>query len=192
MADKSKASRDAIVEAALGVLRRKGAVGLTIEGVAREAGCAKGLVHYHLKTKQALLEAVTERMANQRIGSWSAAFQAPSPHDAITTTWRTLSEESNNGTVRAWVSLLGSGMLAERTASETLARFTRALGHAATEMLGGLGLQPTVAADELGWLLGSVVEGMGFVILAGGDRSELEEAYAAAWLGILSLAQPRD
>jgi AcrR family transcriptional regulator len=175
----------------LGVVRQRGAVGLTIEGVAREAGCAKGLVHYHLKTKRALLEAITGRIAEQRIASWNEAFRAPTPTDAIANTWSILTEESNNGTVRAWVSLLGSGVLAERTARDMLARFTQALGGAASRMLDGLGLQLTVGRAELGWLLGSVVEGMGFEILAGGDRPELEEAYAAAWLGILSLAQPR-
>jgi AcrR family transcriptional regulator len=189
MTNRSKASREAIVNAALSVVRAKGAVGLTIEGVARQAGCAKGLVHYHLKTKRALLDAVANRIADDRIASWSEAFHAPSPADAIAKTWNVLTGESNDGTVRAWVSLLGSGVLAEQTASEVLARFTGSLGRTAAGMLAELGLMPKVGTAELGWLLGSVVEGMGVQILAGGDLTALEEAYAAAWLGILSLTE---
>ena len=189
MAGKSEASRDAIISAALTVVRDKGAVGLTIEQVARHAGCAKGLVHYHLKTKQDLLEAVANRLLDERTAAWSGAFRAPSPNDAIAATWGVLRRESDNGTVRAWISLLGSGSLTDQTARTVVGRFTGSLGEAAMGLLEHLGLRLTIGQAELGWLLGSVVEGMGLELLAGGNQAQMEEAYAAAWLGVLSLTR---
>jgi hypothetical protein len=50
----------------------------------------------------------------------------------------------------------------------------------------------TVPDVEIGWLLGAVVDGMGLRLTGGGDRAQLEGAYAAAWLGVLSLTEGRD
>lgn len=190
MARKSAKTPKAIVDAAAAVVRRSGATSLTIESVAQEAGCAKGLVHYHLKTKDALLDAVARRIAEDRIAVWTGAFRAPTPSDAIRQTWKVLTTESENGTVRGWISLLGSGALTERTANDILNRFTNALGQAASTMLLDLRLEPRVEAGALGWLLGAVIEGMGVQILGGASTSRLEEAYAAAWLGILEVTRP--
>lgn len=189
MARKSAKTPGAIVEAAAAVVRRKGAVSLTIDAVAQEAGCAKGLVHYHLKTKHALLDAVARRIAEDRIAIWTDAFRAPTPRDAIRQTWNVLTTESENGTVRGWISLLGSGALSTETASDILSQFTAALGRAASALLLDLRLEPRVEAGALGWLLGAVIEGMGVQIIGGASTSRLEEAYAAAWLGILELTR---
>ena len=48
------------------------------------------------------------------------------------------------------------------------------------------GLKPRIPLSELGNLLAAVVHGIGKMLLAGMNQGELEGAYAAAWLGILS------
>jgi hypothetical protein len=65
------------------------------------------------------------------------------------------------------------------------------LGHGGLRLLEALGLEPRVAAAELGWYLAAVVQGMEVLLSAGARSTELEGAYAAAWLGILSLTRPR-
>lgn len=183
------ASRDAIIRAADTVVRRRGAGGLTVEAVAREAGCAKGLVHYHLKTKRELLEIVAAHLAESRTRAWTRAFGAADPTEVIDRTWELLADESENGTIRAWTSLFGpGGPITEPTARQAAAAFGRTLGAAADGMLRSMGHAPSIPPDEIGWLLAAVLNGMGELLASGVDRERLEGAYAAAWLGILSLA----
>jgi hypothetical protein len=54
-------------------------------------------------------------------------------------------------------------------------------------MLGKLGVNLRVPSTEVAALLTSVIAGVGMHLLHDGPRIELENAYAAAWLGILSL-----
>jgi AcrR family transcriptional regulator len=181
-------SREWIANAALGLVRRRGASGVTVGDVAEAAGCAKGLVHYHFKTKKGLWEAVANQLADEREAKWQDAFRAPTPRDAIRKSWDLLVTESADGTMLAWTSMFGPGaILPEQTVSERITGFCARLGSAAQGMLQQLGMHATIPASEIGWLLGTVVTGVGFQLLGGADQDELEGAYAAAWLGILSL-----
>lgn len=56
-------SRDSILDAAQQVALREGSAHLTIDAVARESGLSKGGVLYHFPSKEALLEAMVERLA---------------------------------------------------------------------------------------------------------------------------------
>lgn len=58
-------------------------------------------------------------------------------------------------------------------------------------MLAELGLRPNIGPQELGLLLAGIVHGVGFALEVLGPSESLQEAYAAAWLGLLSLARPR-
>ncbi len=188
----ARQSQESILRAAEVLIKRKGAAGVTVEAVAREAGCAKGLVHYHYKTKRGLVEAVASHLAKRREVAWADAFHASAPKAAIDGTWHLLTEESDDGTIRAWASMFGPGnVLPDHVVNQVVTRFGAALGDAAHRMLGELDLEPTVPPSEIGWLLAAVVHGMGLQLLSGADRKELEGAYAAAWLGVLSLASPR-
>ncbi|GGE48527.1 TetR family transcriptional regulator [Agaricicola taiwanensis] len=53
--------RDAVLDAAQKVVSRDGAIGLTLDAVAHEAGISKASVLYDCKTKQQLIQAVIER-----------------------------------------------------------------------------------------------------------------------------------
>jgi AcrR family transcriptional regulator len=52
--------RDEILAAAYAVAVKRGLAGLTVRGVAAEAGLSHGLVHFHFRTKDALLAALLE------------------------------------------------------------------------------------------------------------------------------------
>jgi AcrR family transcriptional regulator len=187
----SEKSKDSIVAAAEALIRHKGAANVTVDQVAKEAGCAKGLVHYHFKTKRGVIEAVAEHLAASRTAEWATAFRAPTPKGAIDQSWALLTRESEDGTVRAWTSMFGpSGVIPEQAVRKAVEDFASALGGAADELLRDLDMEPSILPSENGWLLGAVVHGMGLQLLSGADLEELEGAYAAAWLGILSLAIP--
>lgn len=191
MARDPETSKQAILAAAERLVRRRGATETTIEAVAKEAHCAKGLVHYHFKTKPTLLAAVAEKMAAARAAAWTAAFRAASPEAAIRQTWDLLTREARDGTTRAWTSLLAEeSALTVQAVRAGIGAFARELSDAVARLLADLGLRPSIPVRELGWLLAGVVHGMGAQVEAGANPGELQGAYAAAWLGVLSLAKP--
>ena len=63
---------------------------------------------------------------------------------------------------------------------------------AAEQLLARAGMKSSIPVEHLGWLLAAIIQGMAFQVAAGGDMEVIENAYAAAWLGILSLAEPID
>lgn len=60
--------RDAVLAAAERVVARDGAIGLTLDAVAAEAGISKASVLYDYKTKQALIKAVIEHRVATEMG----------------------------------------------------------------------------------------------------------------------------
>lgn len=187
-----KESRAAILAAAEQLLKRRGAAPTTIDAVSREAGCAKGLVNYHFKTKPALLAAVAQQLGAQRETAWAEALRAPSPEAAIELTWNLLAREARDGTIRAWTSLLAErDALTGQAVNEQMSRFGLSVSEATGGLLSELGLQPKVPITEVGWLLAAVIHGTGTQLDHGGDPKALEGAYAAAWVGVLALAGSR-
>ena len=191
MSKKREDARKTILDAAVEVIKERGARTVTIDRVAKRAGCAKGLVHYHFKTKAGMLGAVADALTANRQASWTAAFDAPSPKDAIDQTWALLSQESATGVIRAWTSLFQAGVLPEATVRDAVQGLGRALGDATMKLMREIDLTPTIPPAEIGWLLGAVVHGMGFQLASQEAGDDLEGAYAAGWLGILSLFVPR-
>ena len=56
-------SREEILDAAEAVVQERGAAGMTLDAVAAQAGVSKGGLLYHFPSKDALLEAMVERIA---------------------------------------------------------------------------------------------------------------------------------
>lgn len=177
-----------ILSAALTLIKERGIQRVTVDQVARQAECAKGLVHYHFKTKVGLFDAVARELVTARIAKWRQAFDAPTPSDAIGQTWRVLTAESASGIVRAWTTMLAPGSgVPDQKVSDGIRRFSEGLAGGVAGLMGRVGLEPSIDPGEIGWLLGAVIEGMGRQLASGADEAALEGAYAAAWLGILSL-----
>ena len=191
MVAKRGEARERILECAEALMKQRGGEAVSIEAVAAAAGSAKGLVHYHFKTKQGLFSAVAERLTATRTSRWKAAFDAPSAQGAVQQTWSLLTDESGDGTVRAWQSLVGvEDRLTDGLAKKLRAEFASSLCSAFTSMLREeLGLTPTIPDSEIGQLLEAMVDGMGLQLTSGTEATALEGAYSAAWLGILSLTQ---
>ena len=91
-------ARESILEAAIRCLCRVPAGSLTVDAIAREADCAKGLVHYHFKTKSALFAAAAERLWANRTARWTEALSHGDPKEAIERSWTLLTEEAEQGT----------------------------------------------------------------------------------------------
>src|SRR6266404_6423598 len=120
--------RSGILSAVEKQLRRVGAGGVTIESVAREAGCAKGLVHYHFKTKTGLLTAAAEQLLGDRVRRWAGVLQAPNAQAAIDQSWQLIVSEASTGFWRAWTSLAASPeRVTVQTVSNGFERFAETL-----------------------------------------------------------------
>lgn len=186
-------TRQAILAAAESVLREQGAPALTMGAVAAAAECAKGLVTYHFKTKTALLVESVLRLAAAREAAWAEAFDTPDPQEAIDGTWSVLTREAESGALRAWTSLVALGDAeVDHAVNEAASRLREQVTEATRDLLARAGLETTIPAQQLGWFLAAVIEGMGFQIAGGGEPRVLENAYAAAWLGLLALTEPLD
>jgi AcrR family transcriptional regulator len=67
---KSKATREALVAAALQTLREEGYAGASARAVARRGGFAQALIYYHFADLEALLLAVLERASQERLARY--------------------------------------------------------------------------------------------------------------------------
>jgi AcrR family transcriptional regulator len=71
MMKQADTTRKAILEAASRVTAREGALKLTLEAVAKEAGVSKGGLLYHFPNKEALISS----MIDEHLASWSNAVE---------------------------------------------------------------------------------------------------------------------
>jgi len=118
------AKKRAILEAALDVLRSAGIDAFSVEGVARRASVAKGLVIYHYGSRAQLLRACATALARERAERFAARRRGGGIR-GIDATWEELRRQTSDGTTRAWLGLAAAGvMIAEPgiTDSDDVAR----------------------------------------------------------------------
>jgi hypothetical protein len=84
---------------------------------------------------------------------------------------------------------VGTALEVGLSVSNETEAFAAEITDAVGRLLTSLGLQPTVPLVEVGRYLASVIQGMGYQLAAGAVPEELQGAYAAAWLGALSLTR---
>ena len=182
--------RSSILDSAQALISDRGVEKATVADIAASSGCAKGLVHYHFGTKAKLVAEVAQRVVHQRAASWTQVLGTPSPQEAIDTSWGLLTSEAEDGTVHTWAACVDRPAdKTDQSVTQHYESFNRQLGQCVESLLLGSGLRPSVPASELGALLGGVIHGIGKMLVARVDTVLLEAAYAAAWIGILSLTE---
>jgi hypothetical protein len=67
--------------------------------------------------------------------------------------------------------------------------FAEFIGLEVASLLSRVGLTPTVPERQLGWTIAMAANGAAMHLGAGVVPQELEEGYAATWIGVLSLSQ---
>ncbi len=178
MSQWSKDLKDEIAEAAGRVLVRDGLRGWTVDRAAREAGCAKGLVHYHHGTKRALLQAVAARLESAHWQRRLDALSGSQGAEALDVLWQSLVVEVASGEWEALLSLRSEPGFTPPTTDDTpaLERFAASLATA-------LDL-PRPASDEMR-LVAAALDGLQLALHRGGDPVLLREAYHRLWLAVL-------
>ena len=177
-----------IIEATIGLLQERGAAGTTTDRVAAAAGCAKGLVHYHFGSKASLWAAVLTDLAKKRRDRWAKAFTGTKW--AVTDTWKNVVADRQEGIVRLIASIHGEHAETDKAIEEITQQFGQTMTDAAQRFLARMGMEPGMPIEQLGWSLASVLHGTVLQLDAGGPPEILQDAWAAAWLGVLSSGKP--
>jgi len=159
------------------VLLREGLAGWSVDLVAAEAGCAKGLVHYHHGSKKALLGAVAARLERERQARRLTALSGTGAA-ALDRLWNTLEDEVRKGAWAAWAALVAEpGIASPVEAPVDLA----ALGAAVSRALEVPPLDPDAAR-----LVASALDGFQLALARGTPPDAVLEAYHRLWLSLLS------
>ena len=169
-----------IVEAAKSTLLREGLAGWTVERVAREAGCAKGLVHYHFHSKWELLALVASNLRRERIERRAEAFrrQGTAGLDAL---WAVLLAEVESGECAAWLGLV---TLADPLVRDALPPTGDDLRKLAAQVSASLDVSgPSLEAMRV---VVASLDGMQIPLLLGDSPTVVREMYDRFWLAVLS------
>ena len=168
--------KEQITEAAARVLMLDGLQRWSVDRVAAEAGCAKGLVAYHHGSKKSLLAAVAVRLRVERQARRLAALQA-SGAAALDRLWETLVEEVRTGRWSASVALsVEPGVETPGDSAEELL----ALGAGISSALD----IPALPAEEAR-LTCAALDGFQTALQAGAPEAPMREAYHRLWLALL-------
>ncbi len=169
--------KDTITAAATAVLLRDGLQKWSVDRVASEAGCAKGLVPYHHGSKKQLLAAVAANLQHARAARRLVALEG-SGADALDRLWDTLRREVVSGEWAAWIALLTEpGIPSPPLTPSHQTAFATAIGRA----LGVPPLRPDQA--RLGE---AALDGFQLSLHLGVPEESVHEAYHRLWLSFLS------
>lgn len=171
--------RARIVNAARTLLTRGGLDEWSTERVARAAGCAKGLVHYHFKGRSALLAEVAQSLVTAAAEQRTRVLTGTGT-SALDRLWKQLEQEESSGDLAARLSLFGVGDKAVRRALEPSLGQLDAFGAA---VAGALSLPAVTAAESRAtW---AMLDGLGAAMLIGAPTAALHEGFDRWWLTLL-------
>jgi AcrR family transcriptional regulator len=169
-----------IVGHAKKLLVEAGLAGWTLDQVATRAGCAKGLVLYHHKSRAALLGAVAAQLRRDRLARRVKALQESGPA-AIDALWQVILTETASGEAAAWLGLLTLTDPPVREGVRPEAGEDAALG---TPLAAALSLDREAA--EVGGATIGALDGFAVALLRGSAPDQVREAYHRFWLGLLA------
>lgn len=166
-----------ILEAARDTLLSRGLTGWTIDLVAEQAKCAKGLVLYHYRNKLTLLQAVADLVRQERVQARVGAFSVPGA-PGLDRLWETLVADWESGRSAIWLSLVAhadSRAAASLTESDRL-RFSAAAVAALDLPRDRPGLSEMM--DSL--------HGVELALIQGQPLADVRESFDRYWLGVIT------
>lgn len=168
--------KDVIAEAAATVLLRDGLQKWSVDRVAAEAGCAKGLVPYHHGGKKQLLTTVAASLHQNRIARRLAALDG-SGAEALDRLWDAINLEVQTGEWAAWAALITDpGISLPPLDPAHLPAFAAAIGRA-------LGI--AAPTPEEARLAEASLDGFQVALHLGAPAESVHEAYHRLWLTLL-------
>jgi len=180
-AERSEATRERVIAAAISLLHKEGYSGATTLAIRRAADVSMGAMQHQFPTKAELMAAVQERLTGERFAQFERALRAAAtPFERID---RLLDAAS---------SLIGSPMFAASMEIQLARRADKELDAAAARILAPFGAgfralmnEVTAGFDEatalrirqLQMLAGSTIRGLTIDVVTGGEPAAAQAAF---------------
>ncbi|MGW8766269.1 TetR/AcrR family transcriptional regulator [Streptomyces sp. NPDC055815] len=181
--DRSRATRQRLLEAAVSCLAEHGWAGSTVAVVAERAGVSRGAAQHHFPTREDLFTAAVEYVAEER----SQALRAVRTDDreqAVAALVGLYTGPLFRAALHLWVAASGEEQLRERV-TELEARVGRESHRIAVEVLGADESRPGVRETVQGLL--DMARGLGLATLLTDDRARRERV-VSQWARLVSEA----
>ncbi len=188
-ADAHLAAGERILHATARRLTAAGAVNLSLQDVADDAGVSKGLIHYHFHDKTTLLARLVEWLTRELVRREQGALAGTTRQTVIDALWAWLEGELDRGHIRVLVELSQYDAPAVRDAIRDSARSRRQAATGTIETLFSvLGLRPRLPHPLLADVAVTFLDGLAIDtgLAADGPRRVPFDVF---WLSLLSLAE---
>ncbi|MEU2230102.1 TetR/AcrR family transcriptional regulator [Streptomyces vietnamensis] len=185
--DRSRATRQRLLEAAVSCLAEHGWAGSTVSVVAERAGVSRGAAQHHFPTREDLFTAAVEYVAEER----SQALRAVPTDDreeAVAALVGLYTGPLFRAALHLWVAASGEEQLRERV-TELEARVGRESHRIAVEVLGADESRPGVRETVQGLL--DMARGLGLATLLTDDRARRERV-VSQWARLVNEALSED
>ncbi|KOX21097.1 MULTISPECIES: TetR/AcrR family transcriptional regulator [unclassified Streptomyces] len=181
--DRSRATRQRLLEAAVSCLAEHGWAGSTVSVVAERAGVSRGAAQHHFPTREDLFTAAVEYVAEER----SQALRALPSDDreaAVAALVALYTGPLFRAALHLWVAATGEDQLRARV-TELEARVGRESHRIAVEVLGADESRPGVRETVQGLL--DMARGLGLATLLTDDRARRERV-VSQWARLVNEA----
>ncbi|MER7908614.1 TetR/AcrR family transcriptional regulator [Streptomyces sp. NPDC003444] len=181
--DRSRATRQRLLEAAVSCLAEHGWAGSTVSVVAERAGVSRGAAQHHFPTREDLFTAAVEYVAEER----SQALRALPSDDreaAVAALVDLYTGPLFRAALHLWVAATGEDQLRARV-TELEARVGRESHRIAVEVLGADESRPGVRETVQGLL--DMARGLGLATLLTDDRTRRERV-VSQWARLVNEA----
>jgi AcrR family transcriptional regulator len=185
--DRSRATRQRLLQAAVDCLAEHGWAGSTVSAVAERAGVSRGAAQHHFPTREDLFTAAVEYVAEERSTALRALFPQGAAGDRHAVV-RALVDLYTGPLFRAalhlWVAACDEDQLRARV-TELEARVGRESHRAAVDLLGADETRPGARESVQGLL--DMARGLGLANLLTDDGARRERV-VAQWAALLDAA----
>ena len=168
-------TRQALVEAAVEVLRHEGFAAATARTIATRAGCNQGLVFYYFGSVVALLLAALDEVSARRRQRYDQALAAVRrPSELVELAARVFSEDLDTGDAKVLVEMIAGAASTPGLGVEVKARvepWTQFAAGALEQVLGPSPLSGVVTPSEVAHAVVSLYLGLELLSHLDGDRA---------------------
>jgi AcrR family transcriptional regulator len=185
--DRSRATRQRLLEAAVSCLAEHGWAGSTVSVVAERAGVSRGAAQHHFPTREDLFTAAVEYVAEERSTALRALFPQGAAGDRRAVVAALVDLYTGplfRAALHLWVAASNEDQLRPRV-TELEARVGREAHHIAVELLGADESRPGVRETVQGLL--DMARGLGLANLLTDDRARRERV-VEQWAALLGEA----
>ncbi|PAZ13547.1 TetR family transcriptional regulator [Streptomyces sp. SA15] len=185
--DRSRATRQRLLEAAVACLAEHGWAGSTVAVVAERAGVSRGAAQHHFPTREDLFTAAVEYVAEERSTALRALFPQGATGDrraVVSALVDLYTGPLFRAALHLWVAASNEDQLRPQV-TELEARVGRETHHIAVDLLGADETRPGVRETVQGLL--DMARGLGLANLLTDDRGRRERVIAQ-WAALLDEA----